>query len=158
MRIGFVLATLVVALLVPTGRSFAQDKPAKTLYQRLGGYDVIAGIVDDFLSQLRADPAFARFGGGRSHDSLMRTRQLVVDQICFLTGGPCVYIGRDAKTAHQGLAVTQAEWDSTIDKFKVSLNKFKVPEKEQQEFVAEIEKLRPDIVEKPKEEKPKGQN
>ena len=102
-------------------------KPAgKTLYQRMGGYDVIAGIVDDFIAQLGKDKAFERFGGGRSHNSLVRTRQLVVDQICNLTGGPCVYIGRDMKTAHEGLAITDAEWDSSIKKFEISLDKFKV--------------------------------
>lgn len=158
MRIRFVLAGLVMAFLVLTARSFAQDKPAKTLYQRMGGYDVIAGIVDDFISQLRADPAFKRFGGGRSQDSLMRTRQLVVEQICFLSGGPCIYIGRDMKTVHHGLAITQEEWDSTIKMFKASLDKFKVADRERQEFLAVIEKTRPDIVEKPEEYKPKGQN
>ncbi len=157
MRIGLFLTALVLALPVIPGRTFAQDKPApaKTLYQRLGGFDAIAGIVDDFIGQLKDDPAFKRFGGGRSKDSLMRTRELVVEQICYLTGGPCVYIGRDAKTAHAGLAITQEEWDSTIKKFKVSLDKFKVAAPEQKEFLAMIEKLRPDIVEKPTQEKPK---
>jgi hemoglobin len=83
---------------------------------------------------------------------------LVVDQICNLAGGPCVYIGRDTKTAHAGLAITDAEWDASIKKFKVSLDKFKVAEPEQKEFLAMIEKLRPDVIEKPTEEKPKGQN
>ncbi len=157
MRIGLILTALVVALPALPSRTFAQDKPApaKTLYQRLGGFDTIAGIVDDFIGQLKDDPAFKRFGGGRSKDSLMRTRELVVEQICYLTGGPCVYIGRDAKTAHAGLAITQEEWDSNIKKFKVSLDKLKVAELEQKEFLAMIEKLRPDIVEKPTQEKPK---
>ncbi len=157
MAIALSLTVLVAALLVPAGRTFTQDKPApaKTLYQRLGGFDAIAGIVDDFIGQLKDDPAFKRFGGGRAKDSLMRTRELVVEQICYLTGGPCVYIGRDAKTAHAGLAITQEEWDSTIKKFNVSLDKFKVAEPEQKEFLAMIEKLRPDIVEKPAQEKPK---
>lgn len=159
MRIGFLLAALVVAFVSPSGRSFAQDKPAgKTLYQRMGGYDVIAGIVDDFISQLRDDPVFQRFGGGRSMDSLHRTRQLVVDQICFLAGGPCVYIGRDTKTAHEELKITDAEWDASIKKFKASSDKFKIAEPEKKDFLTMIEKLRSDVVEKPKEEYPKAKN
>lgn len=153
--VWFVLVTLVLASLVSTSRGFAQDKPAKPLYQRMGGYDMIAAIVDDLLAQLRQDPAFDRFGGGRSQGSLVRTRQLIVDQICWLAGGPCVYFGRDMKMAHEGLKITEAEWESMMRKFKVSLDKFKVAEPEQQQFLAMIEKLRPDIVEKPKEEKPK---
>lgn len=165
MGMGLILAALLVALTVPAGRTLAQSKPApaKTLYQRLGGFDAIAAIVDDFIAQLRDDPAFKRFGGGRAKDSLGRTRELVVEQICSLTGGPCVYIGRDAKTAHAGLAITQEEWDASIKKFKASLDKFKVAAPEQEEFIAMIQKLRPDIVEKPaqeysKQEAPKPQN
>ncbi len=152
---GLFVAAVVVGCLIQPGRGVAQPQPEKPLYQRMGGYDVIAGIVDDFIGQLRTDPAFARFGGGRSMDSLKRTRQLVVDQICNLTGGPCIYIGRDMKAAHAGLKITQAEWDSSIDKFKNSLNKFKIGEQEQQEFLDVLAKLRTDIVEPPQAEKPK---
>lgn len=155
MGVALILAALAVAFLVLTPHSFAQDQPAKTLYQRMGGYDVIAGIVDDFISQLGKDPAFDRFGGGRSQGSLVRTKQLIKDQICWLAGGPCAYIGRDMKTSHEGLKITDAEWESSVKKLKSSLEKFKLAAPEQQEFLSMIDKFRPDIVEKPKEEKPK---
>jgi hemoglobin len=156
--IRLIMAALVVAMFVPAAATFAQENAAmpkeKTLYQRLGGYDVIAGLVDNFVHQLGEDPAFKRFGGGRSMDSLHRTRQLVVDQICYLSGGPCVYIGRDTKTAHAGLAITDEEWESSMKKWKIALDQFKVADQEQKDFLAMIEKLRPDIVAKPKAEYP----
>jgi hemoglobin len=164
---GMMLVAVLAGMLMPSVRILAQEqqnKPAeKTLYQRMGGYDVIAGIVDDFIGQLVKDKAFDRFGGGRSHNSLVRTRQLVVDQICNLTGGPCVYIGREMKPAHEGLAITDAEWDSAIKKFDVSLDKFKIGEGEHKEFIAMLQKLKPDVTEKPnydktKQETPKTQN
>jgi len=158
-RVQIVLAaTLVAAFMAFPVAGFAQAKPkpdrTKTLYHRMGGYDVLADVVDDFLDQLRTDPAFARFGQGRSHDSLVRARQLIVDQLCWLTNGPCVYIGRDMKTVHTGLAITQAEFDLAGKKLKASLDKFKVAEPEQQEFMAIISKLGSDIVEKTPEAKP----
>jgi hemoglobin len=85
-----------------------------SLYRRLGGYDVIASIIDDMFLLLQADPRFTRFGTGRSMDSLKRARQLIVDQICALSGGPCVYIGRDMKTSHTGLNITNSEWNAQI--------------------------------------------
>jgi hemoglobin len=158
--IGLVLAALAVALMVPAASAFGQGMPAhpkgKTLYQRLGGYDVIAGVVDNFIGQLKTDPAFMRFGGGRSLSSLVATRQLIVDQLCNLTGGPCIYIGRDMKTAHHGLEITQEEWDSSMKKWKVALDKFKVGDPEQKDFLAIISGLRKDIVEKPKGSYPQG--
>lgn len=142
--------------LMITGPAMAQDAPkaqmAKTLYARMGGYDILASITDDFLSQLGSDPAFQRFGGGRSIGSLQRSRQLIVDQLCGLTGGPCVYIGREMKPAHQGLGITQAEWNSGIVKLKNSLAKLKVADPEQKEFMALIDKTEKDIVEPPKKD------
>jgi len=158
-----VRAALLVGVLPFFGVVRAQDQPAtqKSLYQRIGGYDVIAGVVDDFLKQLQADPAFQRFGQGRGQNSLARGRQLIVEQICHLSGGPCVYIGREMKPAHQGLAITQAEWEAAGKKMAAALQKFNVAEPDQKEFAAMIEKLRVDIVEppaKPAEPKPEAKN
>lgn len=157
------VAAAVLALLLPSGASLAAEKPAKTLYERMGGYDQLSAIVDDFLGRLRDDEAFKRFGGGRSKDSLDRTTQLIKDQFCSLAGGPCVYIGRDMKTSHAGLEITDAEWESMMQKLHATLDKFQIGETEKKEFVALIENTRKDIVEKPAagqpaEEKPKAQN
>src|SRR5919198_2493884 len=90
------------------------EKTESSLYQRLGGYDVIAGFVDETYQLLRGDPRFKRFTT-RSLDSQKRARQLLVDQICALSGGPCLYIGRDMKTSHAGLGITEAEWEVSLE-------------------------------------------
>jgi hemoglobin len=160
-RAGLALAALVALLLLFPGRSLAQEKTQgekpkamaeKTLYERLGGYDAISAVVEDFIDRLGKDPMFERFGTGRSQDSRQHTKQLVKDQICFLTGGPCAYIGRDTATAHQGLGITQQEWEKSLVHLKASLDKFKVGEKEQKDFLAMIDKLKTDIIEKPKKD------
>jgi hemoglobin len=160
-RAGFALAALVALLLMFPGRSLAQEKTQgekpkamaeKTLYERLGGYDAISAVVDDFIDRLGKDPMFERFGHGRGTNSLQRTKQLVKDQICSLTGGPCVYIGREMAPAHQGLEITQKEWDASVVHLKASLDKFKVGAKEEKEFLAMIDKLKTDIIEKPKKD------
>jgi hemoglobin len=61
---------------------------------------VIAAVIDEFLNRFRSDPTLERFGGRRSLDSRQRAHQVLVDQICSLAGGPCVYIGWDMKTAN----------------------------------------------------------
>lgn len=118
-----------------------------TLYQRLGGYDVIAAFVDDLFRMLRTDARFSRFGAGRSIDSHRRARQLIVDQICFLAGGPCFYIGRDMKTSHAGLAITEAEWHFNIEYTKQALRKLNVGEREIDEVVAIFQAYKDEIVE-----------
>ena len=119
----------------------------KSLYQRLGGYDVIAAVVDDLFAEMRADPQLARLSAGRGLDSRNRSRQLTVDQLCALAGGPCIYIGRDMKTAHAGLAITGKEWDTTIRYLEEALDRYKVQRREKEEFVALFERYRGDIVE-----------
>lgn len=122
-------------------------QPATSLYQRMGGYDVIAAVIDDLFAILHADPDFARFFGGRSEDSAVRSRQLLVDQMCALSGGPCHYIGRDMKTSHLGLGITNAEWEENMKASDAALAKNVVGQAERAEFLALFERYRDDIVE-----------
>jgi len=137
---------LVVALgLTPV---VARQSSGKSLYQRLGGYDAIAAVVDDFIGRLVADKQFSRFFGGSSVDSKKRLRQLIVDQFCEGTGGPCYYTGRPMKTSHTGLGITEQEWDVAAKHLIAALDKFKVPGKEKDEVIAFVTTLKKDIVEK----------
>jgi hemoglobin len=120
---------------------------ATSLYQRMGGYDVIAAVIDDLFAILHDDPAFARFFGGRSNDSVIRSRQLLIDQMCALSGGPCSYIGRDMKTSHSGLGITDVEWESNMRASDAALAKNGVGDAERADFLALFERYRDDIVE-----------
>lgn len=123
----------------------AQEKP--TLYERVGRYDGIATIVDAYLKGLRADPQFQRFSG-RGTDSLARAKQLLKDQLCAMTGGPCVYIGRDMKTAHGGLGITESDWAASMKYMGAALDRSHVSGPEKEEFLALIDSLKPMFVEK----------
>jgi hemoglobin len=68
-------------------------------------------VTDDFIGGLVADPDLGRFFIGHGTESRQRIRQLMVDQLCAATGGPCVYIGRDMKSVHAGVGVTEANAD-----------------------------------------------
>lgn len=134
-------AGIAAALLVKP--ALADDK---SLYLRLGGYDALAAVTDDFLGRLEKDNELGRFFQGVSKDSVMRIRQHVVDLICARTGGPCYYTGRDMKTAHAGLGITKANWDHMLTLFGKTLARFKVPDKEQQELAGALAPLEKQIV------------
>ena len=123
------------------------NQPTTSLYRRIGGYDVIAAVIDDMFAALRADPAFARFASGRSLDSHNRARQLLVDQMCELSGGPCHYIGRDMKTSHRGLGITGAEWDANMKYAEAALVTNGVGDAERAEFLGLFQLYRDDIIE-----------
>ena len=132
---------------MPTTTAVAQGGPS--LYKRLGGYDALAAVTDEFITRLATDPTLGRFFKGASDNSKMKIRQLVLDQLCAATGGPCYYIGRDMKTAHKGLGITEEDWNIAVKHLVATLTKFKVKEKEQKEVAAALTTLKGDIVEKP---------
>jgi hemoglobin len=128
------------------GHMVENRKNEISLYQRLGGYDVIATIVEEVLTRMRQDPKFARFAT-RSADSRDRARQLLVDQMCALAGGPCVYIGRDMKTAHTGLNITEDEWEASLGHTRDALERQQIGKREQRDFLELFERYKADIVE-----------
>ena len=128
----------------------AGDAQAKdSLYKRLGGYDAIAAVTDDFIGRLLKDPTFARFFAGFADDSKKLIRQRLVDFVCEKTGGPCFYTGRDLKTAHTGLGISKEEWDKAIALFGETLTGLRVPAEESQELATLIVPFEKDIVEEP---------
>ena len=120
----------------------------KSLYDRLGGYNAVAAVVDDFFGRLVTDRQFGRFFAGHSTDSKKRIRQHIVDQLCAAAGGPCLYTGRTMKDSHAGLGISEAEWDAAAKHLVASLDKFKVPEPEKKELLAFVTSVKADIVEK----------
>ncbi len=148
-----VLLALVLGLPAGALRGFATPVPAPqsasaqdSLYKRLGGYDALAAVTDDFLNRLATDPKEGRFFVGLSTDSKTRVRQHVVDFLCVATGGPCKYTGRDMVTAHSGLGITEEDWNIAVKSLGDTLNKFKVPAREQQDVVSAIAPLKGQIV------------
>jgi hemoglobin len=66
---------------------------AQSLYTRLGGYDVIAAFVDNWLALMAPHPRLGRRLRTMSVDETQAARQLLVDCIAERAGGPVVYTG-----------------------------------------------------------------
>ncbi len=119
----------------------------KNLYERLGGYDSIAAVVNDFMGLQFAHKQVGRFYVGHSTKSKTRLRQLITEMLCEVTGGPAEYIGRDLRTAHAGLGITGGDWQAAVKNLTAALDKFKVPQKEKDELLAIVAGLSSIIVE-----------
>jgi len=146
--LGFVSAGVLGTFATPLPPSPAASQAAAqdSLYKRLGGYDALAAVTDDFLGRLLADPKESRFFVGLSTDSKTKVRQHVVDFLCAASGGPCKYTGRDMETAHTGLNITEDDWNIAVKALADTLNKFKVPAREQGEVIGAIAPLKSKIV------------
>ena len=129
--------------------SMTNTQEEKSLYARLGGYDAIAAVVDDFITRLATDKRFERFFAGFSTDSKKRLRQHILDQFCVAAGGPCVYMGRDMKTTHAGMKITTAAFNALVEDLVKALDTFNVPAREKNELLGVLGPMKKDIVEVP---------
>ena len=136
LMLGFIPAGTLTSFAVPVPVAPQAAAAQDSLYKRLGGYDALAAVTDDFLGRLATDP----------NDSKTRVRQHVVDFLCVATGGPCKYTGRDMETAHTGLNITEEDWTISVKALSDTLNKFKVPAREQGEVINAIAGLKSKIV------------
>jgi len=137
------LASLAVALA-------ASPSSQKSLYDRLGGKTAIVAVVDDFVANCAADARINKFFAATAADKnrLAAFKNKLVDQICEAAGGPCKYTGRDMKTAHAGMGISNAEFNALVEDLTKSLNKFKVAKAEQDQLLGVLGPMRAQIVEK----------
>jgi hemoglobin len=133
---------LVAGLLVGCagGQKAAEQK---SLYDRLGGQNAIVAVVDDFVANVAAD---TRINGFFANTNIDRLKQLLVEQICAGTGGPCKYTGRDMKAAHAGMGVKDEHFGALVEDLIKTLDKFKVPEAEKNELLGILGPMKGDIV------------
>ena len=120
---------------------------SKTLYERLGGYDAIAAVVDALMVRIKGDDKLRRFYDHRGDDGIAREQQLLVDFLCVETGGPMVYTGRRMKPLHVGMRLDEEDWERAMAHLTSVLEAFEVPEEEKGQVMAFHEALKVDIVE-----------
>jgi len=133
------LAAVLAHSAIPTS-AMAQTR---TLYERLGGYEPIQAVVDQSIKNIAADKRINRFF---AKADIANLRRQLADQICVASGGPCIYTGRDMKSVHAGMGVKNSHFNALVQDIGKALNKFKVPAREQREFVAALAPTRRDIV------------
>ncbi|WP_435344631.1 group I truncated hemoglobin [Haloarchaeobius sp. HRN-SO-5] len=119
------------------------DDGAETLYDRLGGEEAVAAVVDDFYDRVLADEwVNHHFEGTDMEDLHSHQRQFVAAA----AGGPVDYDGRDMAAAHDGLDITDEEFDVVADHLATALATNGVAEADRETLMDEVAALRPAIV------------
>jgi hemoglobin len=132
-----------------------QDKPS--LYDRLGGLYNIAVVVDDFIDRVMGDPrlnANPRVDEAHHRVSPQGFKYYVTEMLCWAAGGPQTYSGRTMGDSHRHLMITDEEWVAFMDDLQQSLDRFEVPQPEQDEVKAIVESTKEAIVVEPLQEGP----
>ena len=119
----------------------------RSLYERLGGYDGITAFANDLLPRLQGDSQLGRFWENRGDDGIAREKQLLIDYLCSSAGGPVYYTGRDMKTSHKGMKISESDWAVFLEHAGATMKTLQVPRQECDEIVEFVLSLKNEIVE-----------
>jgi hemoglobin len=114
-----------------------------SLYERLGGGAAIAAVVNSFVDRVGRD---GRINARFAKTDLPLLKKRLTQQIGQATGGPEIYEGKDMRTVHEGMKITDAEFTALVEDLVAALTEFKVPQKEQDELIAALASMKKDIV------------
>ncbi len=123
-----------------------------SLYERLGGEPAITAVVDTFVSMAAADAElnFTRQGTANEWEatpaSIDTLKTRLVQFVGQATGGPQIYEGQDMGTVHEGMSISNEEFDRLGGHLLAALDAYSVPAPEQEELMAIVETTRSAIV------------
>jgi hemoglobin len=134
-----------------------ETQAQSTLYDRLGGVYNIAVVIDDLIDRVMTDArlnANPRVDEAHHRVSPAGFKYYVTELLCEAAGGPQKYSGRTMGDSHRHLMITDEEWAAFMDDLQKALDKFEVPQPEQDEVTAIVESTKEAIVIEPLQEGP----
>jgi hemoglobin len=134
---------------------------AATLFERVGGEEGIARLVDDVVERSIADPRvnFERQGvktgifreskeWTATPERIETLKKHFREFLTLAAGGPAEYTGREMGEVHKGMKITNAEFDAMIGDVKASMDRLGWGTREKRDMLAVFETTRKQIVEK----------
>lgn len=140
MKLPFILAA---AALAASSLAFAQG--ADSTYHGLGGQAGIKTIVATLVPLLQSDPRIAE--AFKDIDMAKLARRLE-EQFCELSGGPCRYQGKDMKEIHDGLNITNAQFNALAEDLQLAMDKAGVATHMQNRLMAKLAPMQKSVVTK----------
>jgi len=136
----FFSGVLLVCMHLLPASTFAAD----SLYVRLGGKPVITQVVEQTIGSVARNPKV-----NQSFDkvNLKRLNEKLVEQICSLTDGGCTYTGDDMKRVHQGLKISEREFNALVEALRKALDAQGVGEREKNELLSILAPMKRLVVE-----------
>ena len=132
-------SAILAACIAMTAPALAAD----TLYDRLGGREGIKRIVDDGYAIILADDRIKDDFDNINPDHI---KPRLIDLICQLSGGPCIYKGRPMAAAHEGLDLTQAKFNALAEDMQTGMQNLGIPYWTQNRLMALLAPMQRDIV------------
>jgi hemoglobin len=126
-----------------------QPQQKRPLYDRVGGVDSVAMVVDDFIDRIMVDPrlnANPLVDEARHRVPPAGSEYLVTEMVRLGYRWPQKYRGEAMPESHAHLKITAPEGEAFLDDFGRTPDRFAVPAQEQAELKAIVNRTRSDIV------------
>ena len=145
MKKSFISLAIATSTLLISSATFAQTSAPKDdqLYKAFGEKAGLVVLMDDFMVRLLADP---RTGPHFKPANQQRVKEQLVDQLCALGGGPCVYKGADMKSSHSNLDIKKSDFNALVEVLQVSMDAKGIPFRKQNEMLALLAPMHRDII------------
>ena len=143
---------IVIMLMASVPVSLAEEPESveSSLFERLGGKDGIAMIVDDVIEAHMNNPAIqARFLPYKNQPERMAViRQHTIEFFSAGSGAQVAYAGRDMQTTHKGMNISPAEYMYVVDDIMMVLDKHKIDGESKKDVLAILWSLKGMIIAK----------
>ena len=105
--------TLLLAASAALFHGLADAQTSSTpLYQALGEKAGLARLMDRFVETLAVDTRTQVFF---SNADKPRLKEQLTEQLCMLSGGPCVYTGAQMRGVHRGLEIARSDFNALVE-------------------------------------------
>jgi hemoglobin len=135
------MRTLLLILILSFGPSAQADD---RLYQAWGGKAGIRAVMDDFVPRLKADARIAHFFAEVSSRHLA---EQLTEQLCQLSGGPCLYEGAEMRAVHEGMGVRRADFNALVEQLQAAMQARGIAFADQNRMLALLAPMHREIVE-----------
>lgn len=133
----------IALLLAALGLAPAAALSGDSLYRALGGQSGISALMEDMLIAISDDDRIVEHFLGAD---IMRLHELLTEQVCELSGGPCTYTGDDMVTVHTGMGITRADFNALVENLQIGFDKHGTPVSAQNRLLAKLAALHGEVV------------
>lgn len=113
------------------------------LFFRMGGEAKLRPAVEQLVEIMLEDE---RINFVFAQTELSKFKHLLYTQLCELAGGPCIYDGRDMRTAHAKLPITNAQFNALTEDLYIAFDRVGVSYALQNEMIALLAPMQRGIV------------
>lgn len=114
-----------------------------SLYEQIGGEAKFRAVVDELVVVMLSDE---RINFTFAETDIPKFKQLLFEQLCNITGGPCKYTGRSMEESHAKLKSTNAQFNALAEDLYIAFDRHDVPYRLQNKVMALLAPMQRDIV------------